>query len=295
MKELDNSGEEDDDDNEDDTEDDEGNDDGDYSNDNDDDDNDANDDDNQEDDEVTKELYKDVNVNLGNEDADMTNAESGYEQEEDAHVTLTAVHDAQKTEGPMLSSSVLSDFTEKLLNFENVSPTDNEIASLMDTTVHNEEPSGQTSTLFTIPITTIPLPLYFFNPLPKQTTPTTSEVTTSVPQVDQYAQALSTIPAIVDHYIDNKLGEAIQKAIQTHNLDCREEPQAEKQEYIELVDSSTKIKTKTKIETPPLDQTKGRKEGSLARRQSHQKIKGQRKESHQVPLKEPPALIISHL
>ncbi|GKG50750.1 hypothetical protein Tco_0538874, partial [Tanacetum coccineum] len=28
----------------------------------------------EEDDEVTKELYKDVNVNLGNKDADMTNA-----------------------------------------------------------------------------------------------------------------------------------------------------------------------------------------------------------------------------
>ncbi|GJS25383.1 hypothetical protein Tco_0454015 [Tanacetum coccineum] len=91
--------------------------------------------DKEEDDKVTKELYKDVNVNLGNEDAKMTNAESGFEQEEDAHVTLTAVHDAQKTEGLMQSSSVSSDFIEKLLNFENVSPADNEIASLIDTTV----------------------------------------------------------------------------------------------------------------------------------------------------------------
>ncbi|GJS52534.1 hypothetical protein Tco_0625896 [Tanacetum coccineum] len=33
----------------------------------------------------------------------------------------------------MQSSSVLSDFTKKLLNFENVSPTDNEVTSLMDT------------------------------------------------------------------------------------------------------------------------------------------------------------------
>ncbi|GKC16810.1 hypothetical protein Tco_1013592, partial [Tanacetum coccineum] len=110
--------------------------------------------DEEEDDEVTKELYKDVNVNLGNEDAKMTNAESGFEQEEeDAHVTLTAVHDAQKTEGLMQSSSVSSDFIEKLLNFENVSPADNEIASLIDTTVRHEETSSQTSTLVTVPIT----------------------------------------------------------------------------------------------------------------------------------------------
>ncbi|GKA16232.1 hypothetical protein Tco_0695979 [Tanacetum coccineum] len=62
--------------------------------------------DDEEDDEVTKELYKDVNVNLGNEDTEMTNVdqgaseqqnvsqESGFEQvEEDAHVTLTPVLD----------------------------------------------------------------------------------------------------------------------------------------------------------------------------------------------------------
>ncbi|GJR78924.1 hypothetical protein Tco_0149709 [Tanacetum coccineum] len=62
--------------------------------------------DDEEDDEVTKELYKDVNVNLGNEDIEMTNAdqggseqqhvsqESGFEQvEEDAHVTLSPVLD----------------------------------------------------------------------------------------------------------------------------------------------------------------------------------------------------------
>ncbi|GJU57759.1 hypothetical protein Tco_1235525 [Tanacetum coccineum] len=77
---------------------------------------------------------RDVKVGCGRlcrkEDVEMTDAdqsgadqhnvsqESGFEQEEeDAHVTLTVVHDTQKTEGPMQSSSVLSDFTEKLLNF----------------------------------------------------------------------------------------------------------------------------------------------------------------------------------
>ncbi|GJT83611.1 hypothetical protein Tco_1057953 [Tanacetum coccineum] len=89
-----------------------------------------------------EELYRDVNVNLRKEDVEMTDAdqggavqhnvsqESGFVQvEEDAHVTLTAVHDTQKTEGPMQSSSVSSDFTDKLLNFENASPADNELAS----------------------------------------------------------------------------------------------------------------------------------------------------------------------
>ncbi|GKA01607.1 hypothetical protein Tco_0674272, partial [Tanacetum coccineum] len=279
------SGEEDDD--EDDTEDDEGNDDGDDSDGNDDDDNDGDDDDfsdqertesdrdtipnlnqfneeheeeeenvdeftnkvddeeNEEESDDGEELYKDVNVNLRQEDVEMTNAdqgradqhnvsqESGFEQEEeDAH---------------------------KLLNFENVSPVDNEIDSLMDTTVHTKEPSGQTSTLFTLPITviptTIPPPPHFFNPLPQQTTPTptptTSKATTAVPalpdfasvfrfndrvtnlerdlsemkQVDHYAQSISLIPAIMDRYMDNKLGEAIHKAIKSHNAECRKEAQ----------------------------------------------------------------------
>ncbi|GJZ30106.1 hypothetical protein Tco_0575153, partial [Tanacetum coccineum] len=219
-----------------------------------------------EDDEVTKELYEDVNVNLGNEDTEMTNAdqgaseqqnvsqESGFEQvEEDAHVTLTPVLDAQKADEPVQSSSVSSNFTSKLQNLENPSLADNEITLLMETSAP-EITSGFT--------TTIPLPPSFFNPLLQHATPaptpTTSKATTSftslldfasvfkfnervtnlekdlsdIKQVDQYAQALSSIPAIVDRYMDKKLGEAINKAIQAHNFDCRKEAQAEKWEYI---------------------------------------------------------------
>ncbi|GJV23807.1 hypothetical protein Tco_1376502 [Tanacetum coccineum] len=188
---------------------------------------------NEEESDDGEELYKDVNVNLRQEDVEMTDAdqgganqhnvsqESGFEQEEeDAHVTLTTVHDTQKTKGLMQSSFVSSDFIEKLQNFENVSPDDNEIASLMDTTVRTEEPSNYTSTLFTIPIT----------------------------QVDQYAQAISSIPVIVDRYI-NKLGEVIHKAIQSHNEECREEAQAEKHEYIDLVDMSVRTIIRDEVKT----------------------------------------------
>ncbi|GKB78608.1 hypothetical protein Tco_0945503 [Tanacetum coccineum] len=116
--------------------------------------------------------------------------------------------------------------------------------------------------------TTIPPPPLFFIPLLQQATPTptptTSEATTSLPvllyfasifkfnervfnlekdmseikQVDQYAQALSSIPAIVDRYMDNKLREAINKVILAHNLYCKQEAQDEKNAYIELVDTS---------------------------------------------------------
>nr|GEY84496.1 hypothetical protein [Tanacetum cinerariifolium] len=218
-----------DDDDEDDTEYDEGNDDGDDSDGNDDDDNDGDDNDGHDDDsdhertksdrdenpnliqfnEEHKEKEEEENVDEFTDKEDdkenekeveqintMSLKSQGFEQEkEDAHVTLTNVHDTQKTKGPMKSSSVSSDFTEKLLNFENVSPADNEIASLMDTTVRHEEPSGQTFTLFTIPITVIPTtmppPPHFFNPLPQQTTPnptpTASEVTTIFPALPDFA------------------------------------------------------------------------------------------------------------
>ncbi|GKE34706.1 retrovirus-related pol polyprotein from transposon TNT 1-94 [Tanacetum coccineum] len=155
-----------------------------------------------------EELYKDVNVNLRKEDVEMINTDHSKEnqhnvsqelrfeqEEEDAHVTLTAVHDTQKTEGPMHNSSVSSDFTEKLVNFEKVSTADKEIASLMDTTVRHEEPSGQTSTLFTVPITTIPPPPHFFKTLPQQTiptpTPTTSEATTSFPALPDFSSVFN--------------------------------------------------------------------------------------------------------
>ncbi|GKE55981.1 hypothetical protein Tco_1495166 [Tanacetum coccineum] len=126
-----------------------------------------------EDDEVTKDLYEDLNVNLGNEDTEMTNADqgatdqqnvsqqSGFEQvEEDAH----------------------------LLNLENPSPADNEIASLMETSARHVTAVPENTFGF---ITTIPPPPPFFNPLLQQATPTltpiTSEATTSLPALLDFA------------------------------------------------------------------------------------------------------------
>ncbi|GKF85642.1 hypothetical protein Tco_0253469, partial [Tanacetum coccineum] len=70
-----------------------------------------------------------------------------------------------------------------------------------------------------------------------------------IKQVDQYAQALSSIPTIVDHYMDNKLREAINKTILAHNLDCRQEAQDEKNAYIELVDTLMRTLIKEEVNT----------------------------------------------
>ncbi|GKF78277.1 hypothetical protein Tco_0230747 [Tanacetum coccineum] len=151
--------------------------------------------DDEEENEVTKELYDDVNVNLGNKDTDMTNADQGnseqqnvsqesrFEQvEEDAHVTLTLVIDTQNIGDPTQSSYVSSNFTSKLLNLENPSPADNEISSLMETSARHAMVVPENTSGFT---TTIPPSPLFFNPLLQQATPsptpTTFEAITSDP------------------------------------------------------------------------------------------------------------------
>nr|GEY03245.1 hypothetical protein [Tanacetum cinerariifolium] len=152
--------------------------------------------DEEEEDKVTKELYDDVNVNLRNEDTKMT-------------------------------------YADQLLNLDNPSSANNEIASLMDTTAYHATTILEITSTFTTPT---PPPPLFFNPLSQQATPTptptASETTTSLFEFLDFA------PAIVDRFMDNKLREAINKAIQTHNFDYREEAQAEKREYIGLVDST---------------------------------------------------------
>nr|GEV81519.1 integrase, catalytic region, zinc finger, CCHC-type, peptidase aspartic, catalytic [Tanacetum cinerariifolium] len=246
------SGEEEDD--EDDTEDDEENDDSDANaddNDVDDDDNDANDDDNQEDDDKnddeedtnsnktesdrikilvlnqsTMEYYKEEEEKVDDEekmDEEMMRPTKCFlrvrveQVEEDAHVTLTPVLDTQKTYEPVQSFSVSYDFTSKLLNLENPSLADNEIASLMDTTICHEEPGSQTSSLNTVPITTTPTITFIF--------------TITIPPPPPFFNAL------------------LKQAIVAHNLDCREEDQAEKRDYIELVDTSMRAILKEEVNT----------------------------------------------
>ncbi|GKD40325.1 hypothetical protein Tco_1260532 [Tanacetum coccineum] len=168
-----------------------------------------------EDDEVTKDLYEDVN-----------------QVDEDAHVTLTSVLDTQKADEPVQSSSVSFDFTSKLLNLKKPSPANNEIASLMETLTLHATAVPEITSRFA---TTIPPPPPFFNPLLQHATPaptpTTSEATTLFTSLLDFASVF-------------KFNE---RAIQAHNFDCREQAQAEKREYIELVDSMIRTIIKEEV------------------------------------------------
>ncbi|GKD47128.1 hypothetical protein Tco_1271773 [Tanacetum coccineum] len=222
-----------------------------------------------DDEEEYEELYKDVNVRLkdvkheeeGKRDAEMTvigrgdvSQEKSYEQvEDDAHVTLTAAQVThKKTEGPMQSSSVSSDFANQFLNLDNALPIDNEVISMMNVKVHHEEPSTQTPPLLTIPVTviletstaaapTIPPTIPSITPLPVFAL---KKELSQFKQADDSAQLLATIksqiPAMVDAQLSTRLGDFIQEAFRSYTAEFKKKDQAERKRYIDLVENSMK-------------------------------------------------------
>nr|GEX47492.1 hypothetical protein [Tanacetum cinerariifolium] len=164
-------------------------------------------------------LTKEDQTEYEEEDVD-----EGFEQEEeDAHVTLTPVSDAQKADEPVQSSYVSSDFTSKFVNLENPSLVDNEIASLMETstpyaTVIPELTSGFTTT------THPPPPVSALE----------TEVS-ELKQTNQFVEAVSLIPSIVDQYLASKMKEAVNVAIQLQTNKLREETQAENQDFFNQI------------------------------------------------------------
>ncbi|GJS71273.1 hypothetical protein Tco_0704114 [Tanacetum coccineum] len=59
-------------------------------------------------------------------------------------------------------------------------------------------------------------------------------------QTNQYAEALSSIPGIVDQYLANKLKEAVDVAVQLKYDRIREEAQAENQQFLDSIDEGMK-------------------------------------------------------
>nr|GEZ05554.1 hypothetical protein [Tanacetum cinerariifolium] len=160
---------------------------------------------------------------------------------------------------PVQISSVSSDFTSKLLNLKNPSSANNEIVSLMETSVPHTTAIPEITFGFT---TTTPPPPPFFNPLLKQQTPTFITITSTNPtmtlpdipnfafvfkfdqrvsalesemselkQTNQLAEAVSSIPGIADKYLASKMKEAVVVAVQQQTNKLKEEAQAENQEF----------------------------------------------------------------
>ncbi|GJX71358.1 hypothetical protein Tco_0308529, partial [Tanacetum coccineum] len=191
--------------------------------------------------EEDDDLYKDVDVkSLGAEyekerkgDAEMIDAdqmflkEKSYEQVvEDAHVTLTS---SQKTESSKQSSSVSSDFSSKVLILDNVLPVVDEVASMMNVKIRQEESSTQAPSLFTVPKTAIQ---------ETSTAHTTTELS-QLKQVDHSAQLLestkSQIPTIVDDLLSTRIGYATRTALQLYTKEFEKKAQEERKLYINVI------------------------------------------------------------
>ncbi|GKC92192.1 hypothetical protein Tco_1157634 [Tanacetum coccineum] len=103
---------------------------------------------------INEELYGDVNVRLTNVEPDdeekgdmeMTNVETEDAEHENVNQegACNQVKDdaqaTQKTEGPILSSSISFDYVAKYLNFDNIPPVDTEVVFMLDINVQHEVP-----------------------------------------------------------------------------------------------------------------------------------------------------------
>nr|GEZ27292.1 hypothetical protein [Tanacetum cinerariifolium] len=215
------------------------------------------------------------------DDEQNVSQESGFEQEEeDAHVTITVIPDAQKANETIKSFSVSSNFISKFLNLENPSSADNEIVSLMETSALHATTIPEITSGFT---TTAPLPPSFFNPFlhqqtPTITTPTFTTITPTNPtmtlleipnfvsifkldqrvsaldskmsdlkQTNQFAEAMSSILGIVDKYLAFKMKEVVYVAVQLQTNKLKEDAQAKNQEFINQVDSTMKLIIKDQV------------------------------------------------
>ncbi|GJT16795.1 hypothetical protein Tco_0875501 [Tanacetum coccineum] len=183
-----------------------------------------------DDDEEYEELYKDVNTK--------------YEQvKDDKHVTLTTVHDTQKTEGPMQSSSVTSDFANQFLNLDNAPPTDSEVVSMMNVKVRHEEP-----------IPTLPdfSSLFGFD----QRVSIFEKELSQLKQADYSAQLLemikSQIPAMVDAQLSTRLEDSMKNSFRSYTIEFEKKAKDERKRYIDLVEKSMKdiIKDEVKSQLP---------------------------------------------
>nr|GEV41991.1 hypothetical protein [Tanacetum cinerariifolium] len=194
-----------------------------------------------------EELYGDVNINLEGREVQMTNVHT-TQALKDTHVTLTPVN----PDGQQQSSSVSSQFVSNMLN-----PSPNTcIDSLFKSTPHVD-----------VSVTTIVVPLLVIAPtLPLPSIPIISQVQkalTPLPviapstslqslpnfgslfwfdhrlktlvanfsefmQTNQFAKAISSIPGIVDRYIDHQMNEAVKVAVQLQFDKLRDKAQVSK-------------------------------------------------------------------
>ncbi|GKE32784.1 hypothetical protein Tco_1452106 [Tanacetum coccineum] len=210
-----------------------------------------------------------MNVNLEGRDTAMTDAPlpnvQATQETKDTHVILTA---PINPEGQQQSSSVSSGFVSNMLNprpntgIDSILNLNTEVTSLLDVLVTTiAEPPRVSAT--TIPPPTTPL----ITQMPQTPVPTPTTVSSTslqnllnfgslfgfdhrlktleidffeFKQTNQFAEAVSSIPSIVDNYLANKMNEAIKTAVQLQSDRLREKAQAENEDFLNKLDDNIK-------------------------------------------------------
>ncbi|GKC84455.1 hypothetical protein Tco_1140172, partial [Tanacetum coccineum] len=196
-------------------------------------------------------------------DAEMTDAQTNPEAEE-AQVTLT-------TEPPVVqlqNSSASSDLVAKFINPSPdigidsilnpnaaVSIIPSSATIIPETPIPIIQPQQQThdsTTTTTIPTTTVPVIPNFSSLFGSECRVSSLESNLSeLKQTNQFAEALSSIPGIVDKYLASKVKDTVDVVVQLKSDKLREEAQAENQDFLNSLDSNMKriIKEHVKAQT----------------------------------------------
>nr|GEX74632.1 hypothetical protein [Tanacetum cinerariifolium] len=167
-----------------------------------------------------EELYRDININLEGRDVQMTDVHT-TQVLEDTHVTLTPVN----PDGQQQSSSVSSQFVTSMFN---PSP-DVGIDSLFESTPRVDVPLTTTVVPLLVTAPTLPPPF--------------------IPIMSEFAEAVSSIPGIVDRYIDYRMNEAVKVAVQLQSDRFRDEAQAENKDFINKLDENIQKIIKKQVKT----------------------------------------------
>ncbi|GKE18477.1 hypothetical protein Tco_1426054, partial [Tanacetum coccineum] len=217
----------------------------------------------EEEDEEYEELYTDLNINLNRRDAEMTDAQVNQETGE-VHVMLT-------TEPPVVqqqSSSASSDLVSKFINPSPdigidsilnpnaaVFVTPSSTTIIPQTPIPIIQPQQQThdsTTTTTIPTTTV-LEIPNFASLfgfERRVSSLESDLS-KLKQTNQFSEALSSILGIVNKYLETKVKDMVDVAVQLKSDKLREEAQAVNQDFLNSLDSNVKriIKEQVKAQT----------------------------------------------
>ncbi|GJU93105.1 hypothetical protein Tco_1317861 [Tanacetum coccineum] len=148
---------------------------------------------------------------------------------EDTHVTLTPVN----PDGQQQSSSVSSGFVSNMLNPNQDTGVDDIFGQ------HTEATS-----LIDTPVTAIVEPSFSAPTNPVALEDNFSELR----QTNQYAEALSSIPGIVDQYLANKMQEAVDVAVQLKYDKIREESNTANQQFLDSIDEGMKKIIKEQVQ-----------------------------------------------